>query len=1291
MPEPLSIATGVASLLKVTWTVGVELKAFRDGVKIVSAKLDGLVKDVEGLKSVLESMQVTFENITAVHGTGHIGSHWQNIAQALEDGGELVGQLRDELAKVNKTTTFLDGPRKQLRLNMATETIAAHRVSIQSYRDALQLSLQTVILWNQVSQNEISEQVLPTLSELQADVRRIALEMNERIAKLQASIMSEQEVRQEAAFGRLSECVKSAASIVSSASTILAPETGDAADVMSDFGDCFPEQSEMLSRWMQSAALQEVYDNQATLRPPESVADLVMIGDSGGESEDSDVDLESEITMLIYENARKKSSSGDRSAAERMMQKCLSRLTGAGGRERNIHPADGQPLELHVLTSLYVLYTEDSRWPDAQSILVKRMQLQERLMPQYPSLLISDTLDLAQILFKQEKHAESELHARRALKGFRKHADVRSAAKCVDLIIGICDKEGRDDDAEAYADLKVRILGIDLEDESNAASQGADDGFSNAIEPIVTTTPGVPSSSIKVGADGGPSSPPLVADFKSSIQAAQPNEQLTRDARTETTAKLEQPISEVSSLAKSQGPISLHERVATSDVGSIEGEADRAEVVQPYALKPQLVPRDDLKPRRPDVSTPPKPILKQRLEFPARNSNVDLEETRLQGECKVSGPVSVPPEGFNVRAFYDYLPEKDDKEALAFVAGDTIWVVSQLENGWWDGVLNGVRGWFPSNYTVVVNYQDIPGHREVMVSRQEPQDGRERTEAPIRRYEANVSTIRKGSVPNMTPNSKRFHLDTLAGQAHHRRTPSIPDATAGSKDNIFEAAISSWRDGTSATASRQYGLYDNIPSGGNFLHQHDVVPGNGMHIGNDIFVTIDDIHAIDAARSENSASANIPSNKRADVKCPQNAGGAIHGTSSALEIGKHKKNKSVPSGTGMTVDWPVSMPRDRPTPYYRRKVVVVGDSGVGKTTLLTSANKDEDVYRTNVETEGRTVELTLIETSGFEEYDALRQTPHSGAHAVLICFSVNSPQSYGNVLGKTIELQKQLGAVEYIECSALSGNVQEVFVAAARYAIFATAARKSLHPPSPTQLSPRGSAAARGSSPAKAKAIELPEIRRKLVAVGDGAIGKTALLLTFSKGSFDFTIYSPGTIFDNYVANVEVDGKRVELALWDTAGVEDYDRLRPLSYPDAHVILICFSIDRPASYENITEKVCNPSVHVGFATKHKTDSLQWIHEIRRFCVRLPIVLVGLQKDLRYDPKVLAELAKTDEFPVTPQQGEDLRKTIGAIKYLECSSKTKEGVREVFEYTTRSALLINHKQKRSGFRALFKKN
>ncbi|KAF5366125.1 hypothetical protein D9757_010943 [Collybiopsis confluens] len=211
----------------------------------------------------------------------------------------------------------------------------------------------------------------------------------------------------------------------------------------------------------------------------------------------------------------------------------------------------------------------------------------------------------------------------------------------------------------------------------------------------------------------------------------------------------------------------------------------------------------------------------------------------------------------------------------------------------------------------------------------------------------------------------------------------------------------------------------------------------------------------------------------------------------------------------------------------------------------------------------------------------------------------------------------------------------------------------------------------------------MSEIRRKLVIVGDGACGKadslsrplvsarlapllhlfltfTCLLIVFSKGTFP-EVYVP-TVFENYVADVEVDGKHVELALWDTAGQEDYDRLRPLSYPDSHVILICFAVDSPDSLDNVQEK--------------------WISEVMHFCAGLPIILVGCKKDLRRDPRVIEELRKTSQRPVTPEEGMAVAQKIGAKHYLECSAKSGEGVREVFQYATRAALLSRPGKKKS---------
>ncbi|KAJ3132734.1 GTP-binding protein Rho1 [Physocladia obscura] len=179
----------------------------------------------------------------------------------------------------------------------------------------------------------------------------------------------------------------------------------------------------------------------------------------------------------------------------------------------------------------------------------------------------------------------------------------------------------------------------------------------------------------------------------------------------------------------------------------------------------------------------------------------------------------------------------------------------------------------------------------------------------------------------------------------------------------------------------------------------------------------------------------------------------------------------------------------------------------------------------------------------------------------------------------------------------------------------------------------------------------MAEVRRKLVIVGDGACGKTCLLIVYSKKQFP-EVYVP-TVFENYIADITIDGRRVELALWDTAGQEDYDRLRPLSYPDSHVILICFAVDSPDSLDNVQEK--------------------WISEVLHFCAGLPIILVACKKDLRNDARVIEELRKIQQSPVTPQQGQAVAEKIGAYRYLECSARTGEGVNEIFEHATRAAL------------------
>ena len=150
-----------------------------------------------------------------------------------------------------------------------------------------------------------------------------------------------------------------------------------------------------------------------------------------------------------------------------------------------------------------------------------------------------------------------------------------------------------------------------------------------------------------------------------------------------------------------------------------------------------------------------------------------------------------------------------------------------------------------------------------------------------------------------------------------------------------------------------------------------------------------------------------------------------------------------------------------------------------------------------------------------------------------------------------------------------------------------------------------------------------------------------------------------------------VDGKPISLGLWDTAGQEDYDRLRPLSYPQTDVFLICFSIVSPPSFDNVKAKVRSEEPP---KLDHKALIIrQWYPEIDHHAPNIPIILVGTKLDLREDASTLDSLRQKRMEPVSYEQALVCAKEIRAYKYLECSALTQRNLKSVFDEAIRYGL------------------
>lgn len=181
----------------------------------------------------------------------------------------------------------------------------------------------------------------------------------------------------------------------------------------------------------------------------------------------------------------------------------------------------------------------------------------------------------------------------------------------------------------------------------------------------------------------------------------------------------------------------------------------------------------------------------------------------------------------------------------------------------------------------------------------------------------------------------------------------------------------------------------------------------------------------------------------------------------------------------------------------------------------------------------------------------------------------------------------------------------------------------------------------------------------KCVLVGDSAVGKTSLLVRFTSETFPDD-YRP-TVYENTGVDVFMDGVQISLGLWDTSGSDAFKGIRPLSYQQADVVLMCYSVANHNSFLNLRNK--------------------WISEIRSHLPRIPVLVVATQTDQR-------DTGPYRSSCISPIDGKRLAQDVRAKGYVECSALSNRGVQQVFEYAVRTAV---NQAKRQNRRKLFSIN
>ncbi|OIW26058.1 hypothetical protein CONLIGDRAFT_516937 [Coniochaeta ligniaria NRRL 30616] len=480
--DPISITTGVLSLIKVCGAVGFALKELHDGAQLAGAKAEALINEVEEFMRVLGLMKSTLEDKkiqTAFQSTGHIGNHWRSIAACLEDGQQTLERLQATLDKASKSVKLLDSTRKHLRLKLAADEIGIYQQRIRTCRDTMQLSIQTVILWNQVSFQESADKILPGLDDLTRFIRILAMDMNHQMARLGGLIGSSHTSEELRSLERMKACVQTASEVVSSASTTLGLDDKASVAAASDFGDIFPPRpSETVQRWMSDNTVPEVDEPVMSQSVPSlSLSSTLVVGSPGHKLDDSDSDgeLEIEIVSAHWDNAMLERQRDKDKEAIRHIKAGLARV------RRNERYFANNPeyddVEMNFLDMLLDLHRETGDWEGAKDVGMDRLTTLSRGMARGDdkSQYLAATMDIIEILIQLKDPVQARIYAKKCVKDYKKlgTSGRDGLERSLKLLVETCKMDGEIEEAQAYERMLANLLETNSSPETNSVGSPA--------------------------------------------------------------------------------------------------------------------------------------------------------------------------------------------------------------------------------------------------------------------------------------------------------------------------------------------------------------------------------------------------------------------------------------------------------------------------------------------------------------------------------------------------------------------------------------------------------------------------------------------------------------------------------------------------------------------------------------------------------------------------------------------------------------------------------------------------